>query len=550
MRSPEPISRPVRFTAGDTLEGRYQIIELLDIGGMGAVFLAEHLRLKRRLAIKVLHVELARDTAMIQRFMKEAHAAGSLGHPNIVEATDMGFADEHTPYIVFEYLEGALLTEEIYRAGGMPPRRALAIARQIASALEAAHAAGIVHLDLKCDNVFLTDKNGAADHATVIDFGISKFMEVDAEITQPAVPIGTPEFMAPEQIEAPDCVDHRADIYALGVCLYEMFTARRPFSGEDPRMLFHRIVHEPAPPLARPEVSRTVDAFVFELLAKDPAKRPSSMREVIDRIDQLQLELVGERRASRTRNRTEQPAPQAPPAIVRPVAPQRPSVVPWVLAMLVAGAAGGILHYMDVSAPDTRRAAPLPVLDLESDAQQVTTLVATQLRATRMRADSIARTPLLRAAIDTDAATLGDIARSESLFEPIANETIEIFQARAGELRSVVRIPTSAAPLAAAEQQELVRTDAGILVQTTAPIASEGAELAGAVVVSSFIDLVPLQDRIATRARQFVSAVTTPPVIDVSHTTEREVIRYARTGSLGIAAVLLLLVAWVLTHRD
>ena len=144
---------------GDVVEGRYRIIHALDEGGMGTVFLAEHMLIKRRVAIKILHPELATDANMIERFMNEARAAGTLGHPNIVESTDMGFTREQVPYIVFEYLEGTLLIDEIYRLGGLPVRRALRIANQIASALHAAHNAGIVHRDLKSENIFLTDKD-------------------------------------------------------------------------------------------------------------------------------------------------------------------------------------------------------------------------------------------------------------------------------------------------------------------------------------------------------------------------------------------------------
>src|SRR3954469_18820774 len=133
---------------GDTVEGRYRIIRRLDDGGMSSVFLAEHLLIKRRVAIKVLRTELAEDADVLDRFMNEARAAGTLGHPNIVESTDMGFTREGVPYIVFEFLEGTLLTDEIYRVRGLPPRRVFRIARQIASALHAAHLAGIVHRDL------------------------------------------------------------------------------------------------------------------------------------------------------------------------------------------------------------------------------------------------------------------------------------------------------------------------------------------------------------------------------------------------------------------
>jgi serine/threonine protein kinase len=265
---------------GDVVEGRYRILQTLGQGGMGAVFLAEHALIKRKVAIKILHSDLATDANVIERFMNEARAAGTLGHPNIVESTDMGFTASHVPYIVFEFLEGMLLTDEIYRVGGLPVRRAIRIADQITSALAAAHHAGIVHRDLKSDNIFLTDKDDALDHVKVLDFGISRFLEL--EDRQRSMVMGTPEFMAPEQISAPESVDKRADIYALGVIMYEMLTARRPFSNEDdPRQLLHRIVTYPPPPLMRPEVPHGLQQIIIEkLLAKDPNDRYQSMADV------------------------------------------------------------------------------------------------------------------------------------------------------------------------------------------------------------------------------------------------------------------------------
>ncbi|MBV8757428.1 MAG: serine/threonine protein kinase, partial [Deltaproteobacteria bacterium] len=203
------------------VEGRYRIIQTLGQGGMGTVFLAEHALIKRKVAIKILHADLAADPAMIERFMKEAQVAGTLGHPNIVESTDMGFTGDRVPYLVFEHLEGMLLTDEIYRVGGLPVRRAARIADQITSALAAAHDAGIVHRRLTSDNIFLTDKGDTLDHVKVLDFGASELAR------------SMPEYLAPEQIGAPEKVDRRTDIYALGVILYEMLTARRPFSNED-----------------------------------------------------------------------------------------------------------------------------------------------------------------------------------------------------------------------------------------------------------------------------------------------------------------------------
>ena len=277
------MSRDPVAKIGDVVD-RYRILGTLGEGGMGTVFLGEHTLIKRRVAIKILHPELATDSIVIERFMNEARAAGTLGHPNIVESTDMGFTHQHIPYIAFEYLEGSLLTDEIYRVNGLPVRRAIRIAQQIASALHAAHNAGIVHRDLKSDNIFLTDRDDISDHVKVLDFGISRFQAIGDD---PNLIIGTPEFMAPEQIETPGAIDQRTDIYALGVILYEMLCARRPFNLDaDPRALLQRIVNEPPPPLDRAELPHGLAELVMtRLLAKTPADRYQSMLDVEAALD-------------------------------------------------------------------------------------------------------------------------------------------------------------------------------------------------------------------------------------------------------------------------
>ncbi|MEO8705690.1 MAG: protein kinase [Kofleriaceae bacterium] len=280
---------------GEVVEGRYKILRLLGEGGMSTVFLAEHWLIKRRVALKILHSEYASDADMIRRFMNEALAAGTLGHPNIVESTDMGFTKTDVPYIVYEYIEGTLLSDEIYRVLDMGPPRALKIAYQIASALEAAHNAGIVHRDLKSDNVFLTNRGEVFDHVKVLDFGISRFLAASDRTALGASIMGTPEFMAPEQVTSPDTVDKRADIYALGIVMYEMLAGRLPFrlGPREPRSdltamhaLLHRIIDEPPPPLrCHDGPPGLVEMIVEKMLAKDPAHRYASMKDVQGAID-------------------------------------------------------------------------------------------------------------------------------------------------------------------------------------------------------------------------------------------------------------------------
>jgi serine/threonine-protein kinase len=278
------------------VEGRYKIIRPIAEGGMGTVFLAEHWLIKRRVAMKILHAELAHDATIIRRFMNEALAAGTLGHPNIVESTDMGFTKADVPYIVFEDLEGTVLSDEIARIGTIPAARAMKIAYQIASALEVAHEAGIVHRDLKSDNIFLTDKAERGDHVKVLDFGISRFLAASDKTGHGGNLLGTPEFMAPEQILTPDAVDKRADVYAFGVVLYEMLTGGVPFKIEvDPdritqgrgeldlqatHELLDRIVNEPPPLLECADAPIGLAEMISEkLLTKDREQRYQSMTE-------------------------------------------------------------------------------------------------------------------------------------------------------------------------------------------------------------------------------------------------------------------------------
>jgi serine/threonine-protein kinase len=283
---------------GEVVEGRYKIVRPIADGGMGSVYLAEHWLIRRKVAIKILHADLVDDATIIRRFMNEALAAGTLGHPHIIEATDMGFTARDVPYIVFEYLEGMSLADAITRIGPLDPRRALGIAHQVASALGAAHGASIVHRDLKSDNIFLTTRGGR-EHVKVLDFGISRFLAASDRTMRGANLLGTPEFMAPEQVIAPEQVDHRIDIYALGILMFEMMTGGVPFvlekqnDIEAAHALLARVVNELPPPLVREDAPPGVTELVAKLLAKNPADRHQTMAEV-----QLAIEaLTGERPA-------------------------------------------------------------------------------------------------------------------------------------------------------------------------------------------------------------------------------------------------------------
>ncbi|HET9620832.1 MAG TPA: serine/threonine-protein kinase [Kofleriaceae bacterium] len=479
------------FQPDEVVEGRYRILRMLADGGMGTVYLAEHVLIKRRLAIKVLHAELAGDRAMVQRFMNEASAAGTLGHPHIVESTDMGFTPGGLPFIVFEYLEGCVLTEEVYRTGGMPVRRALQIASQIASALQAAHDARIVHLDLKSDNVFLIDRGAALDHAKVLDFGIARFMEATPDKTQRGLIMGTPEFMAPEQITAPDRVDARADIYALGVLLYEMIAARRPYAHDDPRVLLHRIVHVAPPPLDKP-VPAALEHLLFDrMLAKSPDDRIQTMQEVEAALETIMIELRAE--SSGAIRLATRPVELPPPAPVR----RKPRLV-WPVAAIMVGLTSGALGYAESDPALPGDAAAL----IARDADTVAAMLDGEIRAARARLEALTSAPMLRAAVETDAATVADMVSDGQLIKPRAGETIELVQAGRRHAR-LLRLPADAdAPsLITDTPTRLAAYGSQLVLTVTAPVATQRGAPGGTLASAAPIDLSLVARQLAGHAR-------------------------------------------------
>lgn len=271
---------------GTVLNERYQILRLLNEGGMARIYVAKHTVLGREVAIKVLKGGCADDSDVVQRFINEGRAAGTLGHPHIVECTDIGTTADGRPYLVLELLAGHSLADEIIRSGPMPVGRAAKIASRIADALATAHGSGIVHRDLKSDNVFLSRKRGIVDWVKVLDFGVSKFSSEPVG-TQKGSMLGTPDFMAPEQVVDAAAVDLRADIYALGVILYEMLAGRRPFHGIAFPMVLYAIAHEAPPTLEsfRSDIPPDVLALVNKAMSKRPEDRHASMLELLAAVE-------------------------------------------------------------------------------------------------------------------------------------------------------------------------------------------------------------------------------------------------------------------------
>ena len=266
------------LTTGPALVGRvigdrYRILGLIGEGGMGAVYEAEHLSVGRRVALKRLHPELANDSHAISRFQREARAAGASGHEHVVDVLDLGFAEDGAPYLVMELLVGESLAARLRRQRQLAPRRAASIAGQVLSALEAVHALDVIHRDLKPDNIFLSKRNGRTDYVKVLDFGVSKMSAEgkDPKLTRTGVMVGTPHYMSPEQARGVRNLDHRVDLYAVGVILYECLAGQLPFQADNYHALLQSILARDPVPLQ--QLVPDLDAGLVEVVHRALAKR-------------------------------------------------------------------------------------------------------------------------------------------------------------------------------------------------------------------------------------------------------------------------------------
>ncbi len=236
---------------GRVIDGKYRIVKLLGKGGMGSVYLGENLRIRRRVAIKVLHAKTADKTINVQRFEREAQAAGRIGSEHIVEVLDLGELDSGDFYLVMEFLEGESLAQRLERGGPMHPEALFPIVVDLLEGLHDAHRADIVHRDLKPDNVFLLrEKKGQTDFVKIVDFGVSKFKPIgpeSIEVTRTGAVVGTPYYMSPEQAQGCRDIDHRTDLFAVGVILYKGLTGQVPFTAGSFNELMFKVVLEDAP---------------------------------------------------------------------------------------------------------------------------------------------------------------------------------------------------------------------------------------------------------------------------------------------------------------
>lgn len=287
---------------GEIIDGRYQLTRVVGSGGMATIYAAIDLRLDRQVAVKVMHSHLAQDEQFVSRFIREAKAAASLSHPNIVAVLDQGWNQGGAPcvFIVMELIEGATLRDYIIEQGALSTERALSIITPVASALAAAHKLGIVHRDIKPENI-LVSKEG---RIKIADFGLARGALLGNTMTaESSVILGSVSYLSPEQVQR-GVADARSDIYSLGIVLFEILTGQKPYQGEDPVQVAIKHVNErvPAPSTIKPGLSIEIDQLVLSTTDIDPDKRPrdavillEKLRELSEKLDprkrQLSLEL-------------------------------------------------------------------------------------------------------------------------------------------------------------------------------------------------------------------------------------------------------------------
>ena len=279
---------------GTIISERYTIVRQIGEGGMGSVYEARHVHIGRKVAIKFLH--RSEDSESTQenlfRFLQEARIAGTLRHRNICEVTDYGTTEDGESFLVMEFLEGYSLAEAIALEKQLSPIYSLKLMGQVLEGLQEAHSKNIIHRDLKPANIFITNEKGYGELVKVLDFGISKIKQPghdSMKLTKSGVLIGTPYYMAPEQLQGEKAVDPRCDVYACGVILYEMITGKLPFTGKTYSEIVVKVITEPIPDPAVvvPSLDQRISRLLMRCMAKDQAARPENAARLREEIEAI-----------------------------------------------------------------------------------------------------------------------------------------------------------------------------------------------------------------------------------------------------------------------
>jgi hypothetical protein len=283
--SPVVVGASLPVQAGDILAGKYRVERVLGAGGMGVVVAAMHIQLDRRVALKFMLPDALGDGAALERFQREARAAARLKSEHVARILDVGLLDTGSPYMVMEYLEGSDLAAILRGEGPLEVRLLADYVTQALDALAEAHAAGIVHRDLKPSNFFVTRRADGSALVKVLDFGISKASPAmgDISLTETRAIVGSPPYMAPEQLRSTKVVDVRTDIWSLGVTLYQLVSGRLPFTAETYSALVIQVVMDEPAPLVRPQpIPPAFEAIVWRCLQKDPALRFQNVAQLAE----------------------------------------------------------------------------------------------------------------------------------------------------------------------------------------------------------------------------------------------------------------------------
>lgn len=290
LSSASELERPVGDDSiiGSTLDGRYRVLRVIGEGGMGIVYEAEHVMIDKPVAVKVLRDDFTRRPDVVQRFRQEAKSASRIGHPNIIDVSDFGETPSGASYFVMEMLKGEDMADLLAREYVLSPLRAVGIVYQVCKALSVAHRLGIIHRDLKPENLFVMEKDGHSDFIKIVDFGVAKMTDIELggsgrKLTTTGMIFGTPEYMSPEQARGGD-LDHRVDVYATGIILYELVTGRVPFEGDNFMEILNKHGQDPVPPLQQlnpaTRVSEALQGVIMRALRKDPTERFGDMEEM------------------------------------------------------------------------------------------------------------------------------------------------------------------------------------------------------------------------------------------------------------------------------